>query len=190
MHFIPRDYVLDGSSKISVIFGKRHGGKPQRYTMLGVTVRHIEDFDIEHYMTLSVLEQQEIILSVLSSTMIEVARSSGADLDVIQRAADAVRECGFATEIEIKKLSRSSKDHKFRIKIFRRLGPDVGEIWEARIYLSDGSLLATELISSKPDWLDRTDHFSKSQWSGDVFQIAYSRLDKINYQLDMSKFRE
>jgi hypothetical protein len=40
-------------------------------------------------------------------------------------------------------------------------------------------------ITKTPDHLNRIDHFSKSRWSGDTFQIIYGRLDKIEYALDV-----
>ena len=190
LHFLPRDYVLDGSSKFSAVFGQRPNDKDACYTSLGVTVCHIENFDIERHMIRPVQEQQEGILTKLTNAMMEVARLSGADPNVIRQAADAVRENEFSLELNIKKLARSTKDRKLRVEVFRCLGPLIGEVWEARVCAGDGSIVGVEPITEDPCYLVRTSHFSTSQWCDDVFQVIYSRLGKVQYELDISKYLE
>lgn len=188
LHYIGRDYVLGGSSKFSATFGPRPDYDAPFRTVLGVTSYYVEDFDVENHMTRPVEEQQEAILTELTHVMMHAARSAGGNPDVISNAADEVRRNGFACEIPIKKLARSTKDHKLRVEVFRRLGPQVGEVWEARICSRDCSVLGVEPITENPDYLVRTDHYSKSSWSGNIFQITYTRLKTIEYSLDVSPY--
>lgn len=185
LHFLPKDYVLDGSSKLSVIFGEKPPSEELCSTILGVTVYRIVGFDVEAYMKKTIEEQQEIILTHITNAMVAIATAVGGDTEIIYRATDAVRENNFATEIEVTKLSRSTKDKKFRIQVFRCLGPAVGEIWEARICNRENVVVSVAPITKNPDHLNRVDHFSKSRWSGDTFQIVCGRLDKVEYALNV-----
>jgi hypothetical protein len=190
LHYLPRDYVLDGSSKFCLVFGPVPDGELACETILGVTVRYVEAFDVEQYMTLPIAEQQEIILDALTKAMTGVARSAGSDPGVIQQAADQVRQNLFSAEIPVKKLNRSTRDRRLRIEVFRCLGPQLGEVWEARVFSRDGTLLGIETITDRPDCLDRTEQFVKSQWSGNVFEIVCPRLDWVEYRLDTAKYLE
>ncbi|MFV1985439.1 MAG: hypothetical protein ACC657_17960 [Thiohalomonadales bacterium] len=188
---LPTDFILDGSSKLSIIFGERPKEKKIYNNGLGgVSIYYIDDFDIEQYMKQPVEVQQEVILDVVTRAMVDIAKNSGADIEVIQAASDKVRSSGFSSEIEIKKLSRSTRDRKIRVSVFRCLGPKIGEVWETRIKLRNGCVLSVEKITNSPSCLDRTSHFSKSRWEGNIFQIIYSRLQKITYELDISKYIE
>ncbi|KAI9130053.1 hypothetical protein ON05_030905 (plasmid) [Acaryochloris sp. CCMEE 5410] len=187
LHFLPRNYVLDGSAKFSAIFGPKLNDDLLHSTVLGVTSYCIEDFDVADYMTLAIEEQQEYILTVLTDAMMVAAKSIG-NSSIIQRAADSIRANGYAAEIAVLKLSRFSRDRKLRVDVFRCLGPQIGETWEARISKPDFSLVAVDLITKSPAYLDRRTHFSKSQWSGNTFQIVNNRLQKVVYNLDISIF--
>lgn len=188
LHFLPPNYILDGSSKLSVIFGERPP-REQRYSqVLGVSIYYVDNFDIPLYMGRTRAEQQEIILVELTNAMLEVARATGVDVAPIETAAAAVRKNAFQCEIEISKLSRVSQDRRVKIKVVRRLGPATGESWEAVISNSAGVVLGLEQIK-EPGCLDRTGHFSKSQWHADVFQIVSGRLKEVQYELDVGKYR-
>lgn len=190
LHFLPREFVLDGSSKFCAIFGPRPDSTPVCQTILGVTVYYVEGFDVERHMTRPVEQQQEAILNELTTAMINVARSAGSDPGIIQSAAQAVRASNFSADIEVTKLARSTKDRNLRVRVFRCLSPSIGEVWEARIYGRDGTVLGIEPITQKPAHLDRTAHFSKSMWSYSAFQIVHNRLGTIEYSLDVSKYHE
>jgi hypothetical protein len=189
LHFLPRGFVLDGSSKFSAIFGPRPDWEPvARGSVEGVTWYYIEDFDIERHMTRPVEEQQEAILSELTGAMVSVARSAGTDPQVILDAAAEVRKHGFSVEIAVRKLDRSTKDRRLRVHVFRILGPTVGEVWEARVCARDGSILGIEPITEKRDWLTRTELYRYSAWSGNTFQIWHRPVRQLMYSLNVSKY--
>jgi hypothetical protein len=190
LHFLPHDYVLDGSSKFCAIFGPKPQGEKEWSTLLGVTVCYVENFDVEQYKRQSIATQQETILVELTNAMIRVARASDVNFAAIQKAADAVRNSNFYSEMLIKKLSRKTKDRKFHVEVFRRLGSGIGETWEMRVSDAKGHLLGTEQITESPGHLDRTSHFSRSQWIDNVFQILDTRLQRVQYEFNISKYCE
>ncbi len=189
LHFLPSAFVLDGSSKFSVVFGEKPAHVPRYGQMLGVSVYYVEHFDMVEYMARPRAEQQEIVLAEISKAMLEVSRTSGADVTPIGLAAAAVRASAFHCDIAVNKLSRSSKDRKLRVDVVRRLDPALGEAWEAVISNGTGAVLGVAQIK-EPGCLDRTSHFSKSQWRGDIFQILYGRLNEVQYELDVGKYRQ
>lgn len=187
-HFLPANYTLDGSSKFSVVFGPKPPHERAYSQALGVSTYYVENFDVNDYMARPQCEQQENILVEISKALLDVARTIGGDQVPIELAAAAVRGSGFCCDIAVTKLSRSSKDRHFRVNVVRRLGPSLGEAWEAVISNAAGTVVGVEPIK-KASCLDRTSHFSKSQWHGDVFQIIYSRLGEVQYELDLGKYR-
>lgn len=187
LHFLPRGYVLDGSSKFSVVFGQRPAHDQPYQQSLGVSISYVQDFDIEAYMDRPRAEQQEIMLTALTRAMRDAASLAGTDPAPIDLAAAAVRAHAFCCDIAVDKLCRLTPDRRLRVNVVRRLEPVLGEIWQAVVLDRSGAVLGIEQI--KEPGIDRTSHLSKSRWSGDVFQIVYSYLNSVEYELDVSKYR-
>lgn len=58
--------------------------------------------------------------------MTSVSRLSGAEPNVVRKAADAVRGNDFAADIPVKKLARSTKDREIRVEVVLCLGSSFG----------------------------------------------------------------
>ena len=187
-HFLPADFVLDGASLLCVRFGQTPDDEMPWQQVLGSTIYYVEHFDIGAYMASSPSEQQECMLRELTAVLVQLASHAGADPAVIENAASRVRACGFALQIPVRKLWRTSPDRKLRIEVYRCLGSSIGEAWQAHVFDSARTLLAIEPITSAPACLDRTQHFSKSRWEGERFQIIRSGMNSIEYQLDLGKY--
>ncbi|EZP39093.1 hypothetical protein [Janthinobacterium lividum] len=186
MHFLPTDFVLDGSSLLSVIFGEKPAGEAQCSQALGCTSYYVEDFDIGAYMACSPSEQQERILLELTEVLVRLA--SNAEAEAVNQAAGRVRDCAFALHIPVRKLWRSSPDKQYRVEVYRCLGPAIGEVWQARLVDKTGKPLAVDGITNTPGYLDRTSHFSKSRWDGALFQIVHTTMNSIVYHFDTARF--
>ncbi|QDU57371.1 hypothetical protein [Aeoliella mucimassa] len=187
-YHLGRGYELDGSAKFSVIFGPRPENEKPLNTVLGVTWCYIEDFDVEDYMLRPVEVQQESILTELTKALLEAANTVGSDTAAITDAANAVRESGFAEEITIDKLARTTEDRKLRVRVYRCLGPRVGEYWEAKVFDSDNAVLGNEPMTACPHYLNYTDRFSKSTIGEALYQITSNRTGAIEYTLNLSPY--
>ena len=191
LHFIGKDFTLDGSSKFSAIFGElEEEDDPICSSIFGVTSFHIVDFDVEAFMKLPMNEQQEILLTEVTNALVAVAKKAGSDPNVIKNAAAEVRRNDFAFEIPIKKLGRSTKNRKLKVEVMRCLGPEIGEVWEMRVLKKDGTVCGSEDITDRPDSLDRTDQFSKSSWDGNTFQIFNTRFKELEFSADITPYLE
>jgi hypothetical protein len=188
MHFIGRDFILDGSSKFCAIFGERDPDEEICSSIFGVTSYQIVDFDIEAHMSRTIEEQQESLLTALTDSLVAVAESAGSDAGVIRNAAFMVRENGFRIEIPVRKLARSTRDRQFRVEVIRCLGAEIGEVWELRVFGRDGVLVVEDAITENPDHLDRRDQFSRSAWSGNTFQISSGGSGALEYSFDLSPY--
>ncbi|MCC7600598.1 hypothetical protein IGS61_24130 [Janthinobacterium sp. FW305-129] len=185
MHFLPSDFVLDGSSLLSVIFGEKPAGEAQCSQVLGCTSYYVEDFDIGAYMACSPSAQQERMLLELTAVLVRLA--SGAEAEAVNQAARRVRDCAFTLRIPVRKLWRSSPDKQYRVEVYRCLGPAIGEVWQAHLVDKAGKPLAVDGITGTPGYLDRTSHFSKSRWDGALFQIVHTTLNSVVYSLDTAR---
>lgn len=185
LHFLPPDFVLDGSALLSVIFGEKPAGEAQCSQVLGCTSYYVEDFDIGAYMACSPSEQQERMLLELTAVLLRLARD--ADAGAVNQAARCVRDGAFALRIPVRKLWRSSPDKHYRVEVYRCLGPAIGEVWQAHLFDKAGKPLAVDGITSTPGYLDRTSHFSKSRWDGTLFQIVHTAMNSVVYSLDAAR---
>ncbi|MGK5029438.1 hypothetical protein [Janthinobacterium sp. MDT1-19] len=184
VHFLPPDFILDGSSLLSVIFGEKPADVAQRSQLLGCTSYYVDDFDIGAYMACSPSEQQERMLLELTMVLVRLASDAGADVEAVNQAAHCVRDCEFALYIPVRKLWRSSPDKQYRVEVYRCLGPAIGEVWQAHLVDKAGKPLAVDGITNTPGYLDRTSHFSKSRWDGTLFQIVHTAMNSVVYSLD------
>jgi hypothetical protein len=189
LHFMPSDFILDGSSMVSVICGKKPDHESQWYQVLGVTIYYVEGFDVLGYMAMSPEEKQERMLSELTAVLVHIAKAVGADPMAIEHAASCVRECNFSLRIPVRKLWRSSPDKQFRIEIYRCLAVLIGEVWEADILDKSHALLGVEFLTPRQNLVDRRTHFCKSRWEGEVYQLIYTYVDRVVYSLDLAKYK-
>jgi hypothetical protein len=189
LHFLPSGFVLDGSSVVSVICGKKREGDLQWHQVLGITFYYVEAFDIPAYMALPHDAKQDCILSTVTAALVTIAERAGSDAAAIVHAAQCVRDCGFAVRIPVKKLWRSTPDRQFRIEVYRCLGTQIGEVWEAHVFDKSHTLLGVDYLTPRRSHAERTTHFSKSRWDGDIYEVTYSRDGSVMYRLDLGPAR-
>lgn len=183
MHFLPSDFVLDGSSLLSVIFGEKPADEAQCSQALGCTSYYVEDFDVGAYMACSPSAQQESMLLELTAVLLWLT----SDADAVHQAARRVRDCAFTLDIPVRKLWRSSPDKQYRVEVYRCLGPAIGEMWRAHLVDKAGKPLTVDGITDTPGYLDRTSHFNKSRWDGALFQIVHTTMNSVVYSLDTTR---
>lgn len=187
LHFLPSGFVLDGSSVVTIIFGRKRESdlQWQQIPVLGITFYYVEAFDIPAYMALPPDDQQECMLSAITAVLIKIAIHAGSDPAVIVLAAQCVRDCQFMLRIPVRKLWRSTTDRQFRIEIYRCLGTSIGEVWEAHVFDKSRLLLGVDYLTPRRSCVERTTHFSKPRWNGDIYEVTYSRDGSVMYQLDL-----
>ncbi len=187
---LPPKFVLDGSSKVQITCGPR-GQEAAYFQVLGATNYYQEEFDFDLYYAANAAEREELILTLLEKSFIEIATRVDdrppSLQDQILKAANEVRSLGFGLKLRSKKLSKSTPSRKLKLDIYRHLDRQVGEAWSVEIAIPNRGLVHREWIGKVPNYLDLTDFYKTSKWDGNSFVIQ-DRLSKTVYQLDASRF--
>ncbi len=185
LHFLPKKFTLDGSSKVTLRCGPREFSEdPLRSSVLGTTLFVAEDFDFASYKQADAEQRQEHMLDFLVKSLTNLVPANSNDLRYIFDAADAVRAAHFAVDIPTR-MSHLSPDRRRKFVIFRSIGLEVGESWSLQLSSRDGSKVERFWITCRPDYLDRRDMFNSAVWEGDGVEIR-SRRGKIEVVVNFS----
>ncbi len=190
LHFLPKRFELDGSTKFTLYCGPSPCGEPIYNNVLGASWYHADDFDFAAYYGGNASQREETVLAIPVDVLARVASEHHHSADPIWEAAEAVRRCGFALELPVVRLSRSSPDRTLKLRVFRRLSHQDGEAWGIHVLRRDGTQLETEWITDRPDYLDRTTHLNLSRWTDGVFEIVKRTPERICYSLSIDKYKD
>lgn len=165
---LPRKYALDGMAKTNITLG-RAPGKPRYFQLINVNQYYFEEFDFATYDAATPEEKDELILSAIQRSLLDIATIHGSDSEPIRNAAESTRGCGF----ELKgytKLSRFTPSRKLHLKVFQRYSRG-GIEWGIDIASPKGQVFETLCITAKTDSWRSAHEFRKSHWAGDQFVI-------------------
>lgn len=185
--FMPRKYVLDGTRKTNLHLGPRLT-QPQYWQALGVSMYYVEDFDFRSYFAAKLQEQDEMLLTVLENSLLDIASRFGADPKPIRQAIASMRECGCERRYLITRLSRCTKSRKLKVNVFRHIFHG-GERWGIDVTNRNGEVLQTQWISEKINSTESACSFRKTALQGEDFVILGS-LNKVSYRLNLKDFEE
>lgn len=172
---------LNGSSKIVVSLGPR-GDEDVFDNVLGVTNIFVEHFDFKQFLSLNRCSQDEKLLETLRQSLILIAtkkEENQAIVDVINSTAEAVLKTNFELETQIKKLSKTSKNKKSKINVYRVLNAAVGEGWYCEeLFPANKKSWMHEL----PGFIDRSDLFKTAEINDSAYKIK-NRLGKVVFEI-------
>ena len=185
--FMPRKYVLDGTRKTNLNLGPRRN-EQQYWQALGVNMYYVEDFDFRSYFAASIQKQDDMLLTVLETSLLDIASRFGADPKPIQQAIRATRECGCEKRYVIPKLARSTKSRKLKLNVFRHIVHG-GERWGIDVTNRNGEVLQTQWIVEKINSTESAYSFRKTALQGEDFVVLGS-LGEVNYRLNLKHLEE
>lgn len=173
---------INGSSKIVISLGPR-GAEDLFDNVLGVTNIFVEDFDFKNFISLDRASQDKTLLETLRQSLVEIAtkkESNKTAIDTINLTADAVLKANFELESQIKKLSKTSKDKKHKINVYKLLNASVGEGW----YCTEQPPENTKTwLHELPGFIDRSDLYKTSEINEMGYQIK-NRFGKVVFKID------
>lgn len=180
MELLPK-IDINGSSKIVVSLGPR-GDEDLFDNVLGSTNIFVESFDFKNFLSLSRLSQNIELLEELRRALIVIAttkESNDVIVELINQTAEKVLNTNFQLESSIKKLSKTSKNKKHKINVFRVLNAEVGESW----YCQDQLFPENKIwMHEPPGFIDRSDFFKTAEFGENSYLIK-NRLGKIVFEL-------
>ncbi|NNA94165.1 hypothetical protein HBO33_03230 [Pseudomonas gessardii] len=180
MELLPK-IEINGSSKIVVSLGSR-GDEDLFDNVLGSTNIFVENFDFKKFLSLNRRSQEIELLEELRRALIAIAtkrESNDATVEQINQTAEKVLNTNFQLETPIKKLSKTSKNKKHKINVFRVLNAEVGESW----YCQDQLFPKNKIwMHEPPGFIDRSDFFKTAEFGENSYLIK-NRLGKIVFEL-------
>lgn len=172
---------LNGSSKIVVSLGPR-GDEDVFDNVLGVTNIFVENFDFKQFLSLNRRSQDEKLLETLRQSLTLIAtkkEDNQAIVDVINSTAEGVLKTNFELETQIKKLSKTSKNKKSKMNVYRVLNAAVGEGWYCEeLFPAHKKSWMHEL----PGFIDRSDLFKTAEINDSAYKIK-NRLGKVVFEI-------
>jgi hypothetical protein len=185
---LPTKYTLDGSSLFQITCGNSEE-KPiyNRLAYFGCSEYFVEEFDFNSYYNCSQAEQEKIILNMIESVLLQIAKDNNSDTEVIKKTVQDIKDANFYMKIKIQKLCKKYSASKLRININRILSKEDGESWNLEVY-NGKNLVHEEYITKRPSYVDSRGTFFKSQWRGNVFSITDHIGLRESYKLDISPF--
>jgi hypothetical protein len=185
LHLFPKDIEINNSTKIAIIFGPI-GDEPVWNSVLGVTSYYIENFDFDNFYRLNKIEQENLILEIVNNTIVNISERNGKNKDAKQKiiaTKNKIKDIKFSMEIDIKKLSKTSLDKKYKINIYRILNKESGEGWKyIKLNRKTKEIIEEHWINEIPDHRDLTDYYKKAEITSDGY-ILYNNLGIMVYKV-------
>jgi hypothetical protein len=180
--FMPRKYTLDGMGKTNLTLGPSKG-KPQYSQLINVNIYFVEDFDFRAYFAGSLAERNEMLLSALETSLLDIASRSHADPAPIRTAISESRHCGCERRYTIPRLSKCTRSRALKLNVFRHVFTG-GESWGIDITNRKGQVLQIEWIAKKTDFFRAAHDFRRSSIGGNEFVIV-DFLGRETYKLNL-----
>lgn len=181
MAALPRDYVLDGASLLTLQCGP-HGDDPVYQRFPGASVVCVDPFDFAAYAGSDPAARERAVLALIEQHGLALIDRVGADPAPWRAAAALVRAQGFRREDEVVRLGRALPARAGWIRVYRGLGAGIGEQWQARVLDRGGARVASYPMRS-PAALDQRDWFTRSAWEQGVF-VVRQRLGQVVFTLE------
>ncbi|WP_058487059.1 hypothetical protein, partial [Defluviitalea phaphyphila] len=183
---------LDGSTNLNISHPKKKRNHEKKYVRddyFNVTTYYLEEEQMKALELLTLEEAEEYIVELLEEVLIDIVNRYDKNEEKIRIIKDTIkkmREKNFSLEKKIKKLTKVTKDRKYKAEVFRCLNKKVGEAWYVKISsLGKNKISKIKWITDKPCYLNRTGKFRKSKWEGTKFIIT-NRLGEEVIGIDIN----
>lgn len=187
MHFLPK-IEIDGSSKIVIYFKDKPISEKQYMhdEYFGVSWCYVDKEKLQKINYLKNRELEEFYLDVIVEKLKEIARENDNGknvVDYIDATAERVRKSNFELKIPIKKISKQTKDKKYKALVYRYLNSK-GEMWYVDILDKEG--LSTRYnILKEFTYTPKNDVFKYSYWEHDCF-VLKDKFGKITSSINLN----
>ena len=187
MHFLPK-VQIDGSSKISILFEEKPEDKPQyfRSDYFHVSTYYVDEAILDIANKISLVEKNEFFLSVIENALIDIANING-NIEVVEsihQVAERVREYNYEMLLKIDKLSKKSKDRKYKAITYIKIN-SLGEC--AYVEITDDKKQVQKVDITEPiTFVSLNQVIKKCEWKEYCF-IMMGNLGKELVSIDLSE---
>jgi len=168
-------HVLDGRGHLN-IFLRRNGSRHRVYEPLparmgSISEYHIGHFDWKTFLSSDSKERGDIVVNILESSLVDICERCKADPRPYKVAAEKTRATEYRHVREIKSLSRSTRDRKFRFTVRRTLKVGSGERWDIDLIGRKQEIIFSRCIVSSIMSVSARYAFRDITLENDVFSI-------------------
>ncbi|MDE7399322.1 MAG: hypothetical protein K2N06_07310 [Oscillospiraceae bacterium] len=94
--------------------------------------------------------------------------------NILERLCD----CGFHKELLLDKLSKSSKNRKYKAMVYQCLGQDIGEAIKVNLVdCTSSEIVSSKWITEIPCTIQRARLISQTFWDGDKFNVVFGKRE-------------
>lgn len=171
-------FELDGSSHLSILATRKrpeYDDKYDNFEAFHVSSYYLEKEEIENLERLVGEEAEKYILNLMEEVLLYIANVSESNEEksnIIKDAINKMKEQDLSLKKKIKKLSKMSKDRKYKAEVYRCLNRTVGEAWCVEVKYGNSHMTKMKWLTDVPDYLDRTDFFKGSRWEENKFILS------------------
>lgn len=186
MYFLPK-VQIDGSSKISILFEEKPEDKPQyfRSDYFHVSTYYVDEAILDVASEISLVEKNEFFLSVIENVLCDIASivENYEVVDAIHEAADRVREYNYEMLLKMDKLSKGSKDRKYKAITYIKIN-SLGEC--AYVEIIDDKKQAQKVDITEPiTFVSLNQIIKKCEWRDHSF-VMMNNSGKELVSIDLS----
>ena len=186
MFFLPK-VQIDGSSKISILFEKKTEDKPQyfRNDYFHISTYYVDESTLNIANKISLEEKNEFFLSVIENVLSDIASKVGNNevIDAIHGAADRVREHNYEMILKMEKLSKGSKDRRYKAITYIKIN-SLGECAYVEI-IDDKKQVQKVDITEPITFVSLNQIIKKCEWRDHSF-VMMNNLGKELVSIDLS----
>lgn len=126
-------------------------------------------------------EFENYVANIIMDILVEIDRAQGGKNRLAERRDDILermRECGCEKEILLEKYSKLRRDRKYRAKVYRCIGHDIGDaIRVDLVNCVTEEVVVSRWLEELPHTIDMAGAVTKTAWDGDEFNVTLYKRD-------------
>lgn len=126
-------------------------------------------------------EFENYVANIIMDILVEIDHMQGGKNSLADRRNDILermRECGCEKEILLEKYSKLRRDRKYRAKVYRCIGHDIGDaIRVDLVNCVTEEVVVSRWLEELPHTIDMTGAVTKTAWDSDEFNVTLYKRD-------------
>ena len=183
MLFMPKKYNLHDQGKINIYLNNKKNKGYEYSECLGIGSYYDGQFDLDNYLSLPPKQQDDIVLSIIENSLLNLVTDHDIDKKPIIEAANKVRENNYHYTFELK-ASKYHKSRKYKASLLLTYKREWADL-KLELVTKNNELIYKEILLDKTFPFEVYHKYKKSRWDGNRF-IIFNTSDEISYEKDFT----
>jgi hypothetical protein len=183
MLFMPKKYNLHDQGKINIYLNNKKKKDSEYSECLGIGSYYDNQFDLGNYLSLPPKQQDDMILSIIESSLLNIATTYDIDKKPIIEAASKVKENNYRYSFALK-ISKYHKSRKYRALLLLTYKREWADL-RLELVTKNDEIIYKEILIDKTFSFEVYHKYKKSRWDGNRF-IIFNTSDEISYEKDFT----